>query len=77
MIVPNPSTGQNIRISLRNYQKMLGYYDVLTYDGRVVAQGALDSYHTNLELSFLPSGFYFLRIKSSSKVYISKFIISK
>jgi len=77
MIVPNPSTGQNIRISLKNYQKMLGYYDVLTYDGRVVAQGALDSYHTNLELSFLPSGFYFLRIKSSSKVYISKFIISK
>jgi len=76
-IIPNPSNGQNIRISLKNYQKMQGHYEVLAYDGCVVAQGVLDGHHSVLDLSFLPNGFYFLRIKSNSEVYISKFIISR
>jgi len=76
-IIPNPSDGQNLRISLANNQKMTGIYQVMSLDGRVVTEGGLDSYHSSLNMSFLADGFYILKITVNNVHYSSKFIISK
>ena len=76
-IIPNPSNGGNLRISLTNNTKMSGIYKVYSLDGRMLTQGDFDSYHANLNLSFLSNGFYILKITVNNVHYSSKFIISK
>ena len=76
-IIPNPSNGENLRISLINNNKMIGIYKVYSLDGRMLTQGDFDSYHSNLNLSFLSNGFYILKITVNNVHYSSKFIISK
>ncbi len=77
MISPNPSNGQNLRISFVNHQKVSGSYRVISFDGRIVTEGFMDSYQVNLDLSFLSNGVYFFQMSKQNGTYTSKIIISK
>ena len=70
---PNPSSGHvNLQLPSGNYRAQVKVYDYL---GKTLIQNSINSQNTNLNISNLSAGIYFVRIQSDSKVGTKKLVV--
>jgi len=70
---PNPSSGRvNLQLPSGNYRAQVKVYDYL---GKTLIQNSINSQNTNLNISNLSAGIYFVRIQSDSKVGTKKLVV--
>ncbi len=81
MVYPNPSRGTVYLVVSRELgQRLYLYVDVLDSKGKKTGQyplltNALHRRTLTLDLSFLPKGLYFLKIRAGDKIYAKKVIV--
>ncbi len=75
-IVPNPSNGKNIHISLLKNKRVYGHYKIFSFDGKIVAQDRVDQNIIKLDLSYLLDGIYYISLESDKQNYVGKIVIT-
>jgi hypothetical protein len=75
-IYPNPSHGL-VTIEMGDDFSLESSIDVSDYYGRVFSHKTIENHRSySLDLSSLPKGVYFLKVKSGNKFYYSKLVIN-
>ena len=73
LVVPNPSRGR-VRVSGPfESEEVLGL-QVLDLTGRSVWQGRQQA-GTNIDVAFLPRGYYILRVEAGARVYATRIVL--
>lgn len=71
-IFPNPTSGiLTLELSTPNEKS---YYSLYSINGLELAKGTITSYKTQIDISTLPKGVYFIRVTDQKKVTINKVI---
>jgi hypothetical protein len=78
-IFPNPTTG-NLFINFPkqdNFNASIKIFDALGKEINFDLKSKIDSYQSNIDLSFLEDGFYYLLFQTELQNEIAKFVINK